>query len=164
MMQSEEVKHGEKRQEVILRFVNGRLRQGDSTYVGSGILTCMATIYSDMEMGVVERSDVTIGYDTDQQMWVAVHNDEGILEWSSWEAERKVTILLYILSREGEYLLFCSNKDFFCYSAIPKKDPRQDRDGRIANTHMLASYRVLDDLLRQTNQYYFKVLPTHLEG
>lgn len=164
MMQSEEVNHGEKRQEVILRFVNGRLRLGDSTYVGSGILTCMATVYSDVDMGIAERSDVMIGYDADQQVWMTIRNDNDIFEWGSWENERKLTVLLYILSREGEYLLFCSNKDFFCYSAIPKKDPRQDRDGRISNTHMLASYRVLDELLRQTNQYYLKVLPTQLEG
>ena len=149
---------------MLLHFVNGRLQLHGSTGIAAEILTCMATIYSDLDMGIAERSDVTIGYDADQQVWLALRNDVGSFEWSSWETEKQVAVLFYILAREGEYLLFCSNQDFFCYSAIPKKDPRQDRDGRIANTHILASYRVLDGLLRQTNQYYFKVLPTHLEG
>lgn len=149
---------------MILHFVDGRLRLGDSTYVGSGILKCFSTIYSDENIGRVERSDLTIGYNAEKQVWVTVQNDNGIFEWSNWETERKVTVLLYILSHKGEYLLFCSNKDFFCYSAIPQKDPRQDRDGRIANANTITNYRVIDELLRQTNRYCLKVLPTLSKG
>ena len=113
---------------------------------------------------MVEKSDVMIGYNAERQVWVTVQNDEGIFEWGSWENERKVTVLLYILSHEGEYLLFCSNKDFFCYSASPRKDPRQDRDGRLPNAHMTSTYHVLDELLRKTNKHVLKVLPIRYEG
>lgn len=163
-MHSEKVDYGEKEKKMILHFVNGRLQLGDSTSVASGILTCLSTIYSDEDMGLAERSDVTIGYNADQQVWVTVQNDEGIFEWGSWENERKVTVLFYILSRKGEYLLFCSNKDFFCYSASPRKDPRQDRDGRLPNTHMTSTYHVLDELLRETNKHVLKVFPIRYEG
>lgn len=149
---------------MLLHFVNGRLQLRGSTGIASEILTCFATIYSDEDMGMVEKSDITIGYRDDQQVWVTVLNDEGIFEWGSWETEKKVAVLYYLLVREGEYLLFCSSTDFFCYSAVPRIDPRKDRDGRIANTHMLASYRVLDELLRQTNEHVLKILPIRLEG
>ncbi len=162
-MQSEKVNRGEQR-EMVLHFVNGRLQLDESTSVSSKFLTCFATVYSDENMGMAESSNVTIGYNEDQQVWVTVQNDEGRFEWGSWETERKVAVLFYVLAYEGEYLLFCSNKNFFCYSAIPQKDPRQNRDGRIPNAHMNATYHVLDELLRQTNQHTLKVLPVWFEG
>lgn len=154
-------KEGKRREQVdmVLHFVDGRLQLDESTSVSSGILTCLATVYSDETIGDAQDSDITIGYNEKQQVWVVVENAEGRFEWGNWVTERKVAVLFYLLTYDGEYLLFCNNKNFFCYLTVPRKDPRQDRNGRIPNTHMTSTYYVLDELLEQTNQHYLKTVP-----
>ncbi len=148
-------------EKVVLHFINGRLQSGEKTMVNLGIQNCLATIYSDEIIGQIEGSDILLGYNENQQVWVSVKNyDDMEFEWGNWETERKVSILFYLLTYDGEYLMFCNNKDFFCYHAVPQKDPRQNLDRRVPNTHMIATYHVLNDLLGQTNVYSLKVLPT----
>lgn len=151
--------------DVILHFVNGRLQFDTRTCAPSGILVSFATIYSDEPIGEMECSDLTIGYNENQQVWVTIQNDsDEYFEWGNWESERKVAVLFYVLTYDSEYLLFCNNKDFFCYLTIPQKDPRRDRNGRIPNSHFQTTYHVLDKLLEQTNRNVLKMIPTWLEG
>ncbi len=148
-------------EEIVLHFINGRLQLGEKTIVCSNIQNCFVTIYSDEIIGQIVGSDVVLGYNEGQQVWVSVKNCDGMcFVWGNWETERKVSILFYLLTYDGEYLMFCNNKDFFCYHAVPQKDPRQNLDRRVPNTHMIATYHVLNDLLGQTNVYSLKVLPT----
>lgn len=151
--------------DMLLHFVNGNLRLDERTIVPSSVLHYKATIYSEEYIGEVEESDVTIGYNEDQQVWVTVESSDGSsFTWHNWETDRKVVILFYILTYDREYLLYCSNKNFFCYLTIPQKDPRQDRIGRIPNTHLNTTYQVLNELLNQTNPYLLKVIPRWFEG
>ncbi len=148
-------------EKIVLHFINGRLQSGEKTMVNSGIQNCLATIYSDEIIGQIEGSDILLGYNENQQVWVSVKNyDDMEFEWGNWETERKVSILFYLLTYDGEYLMFCSNEHFFCYRTVPQKDPRQNFDRRIPNTHMTETYLVLDELLKLTNENLLKVLPT----
>lgn len=47
---------------------------------------------------------------------------------------------------------------------IPKEDPRQEHTGRIPNTHLNTTYKVLDGLLKRTNKYVFKCVSKWFEG
>lgn len=155
----------EQTEDIVLHFVDGNLQLDERTNVASSVLSYKATLYSDEYIGKPEGSDAMIVYNENQEVWVAVKNsDEGSFTWSNWETERKVTVLFYVLTYDSEYLLYCSNKDFFCYLTIPKEDPRKDRIRRIPNTHFNTTYQVLDELLKQANKYSFKCIPKRFEG
>lgn len=154
----------EQTESIELHFVNGKLQLDERTSVPSNVLSYKATLYSDEIIGCVDNSDVVIGYNERQQVWVIVKNGDGSsFTWDNWETDRKVAILFYILTYDREYLLFCSNEDFFCYLMIPKTDPRKDFNRRIPNTHLNTTYKVLDELLNQTNQFAFKCIPRRFE-
>lgn len=151
--------------DMTIHFINGFMTADEKTAVPSSVLFYKATIYSDEAIGEITDSDIKIGYNENQQVWVTVRNSDGSsFAWDNWERDRKVTVLFYVLMYDGEYLLYCSNTDFFCYLTIPKEDPRENHTGRIPNTHLDTTYKVLDELLIQTNQYFLKCKPRRTEG
>lgn len=155
----------EQKDDVVMHFINGFMENDEKTSVSSPVLFYKATIYSDEYIGEIADSDIMIGYNENQQVWVTVKNSDGSsFAWDNWESDRKVTVLFYVLLYDREYLLYCSNTDFFCYLTIPKEDPRGNHIGRIPNTHLNATYKVLDELLTQTNQFFLKCKPRRIEG
>ena len=156
----------EQSENIILHFVNGNLQLNESTSAKLHIQCYMATVYADEYIGKIEGSDAVIGYNEEGHVWVTVENADGNrFDWSNWYTgytDRKVIILFYVLAENREYLLYCDPKDFFCYLTIPEKDPRQDHMANIPNTHLNTTYHVLDELLQQTKQYSFKVIPRRL--
>ena len=97
-------------------------------------------------------------------MMTVKNSDGSSFAWDNWERDRKVTILFYVLMHDREYLLYCSSADFFCYLTIPEEDPRSNHMERQPNTHLIITYKVLDELLAQTNQYFFKCKARRIEG
>lgn len=165
MIQSANRKNRAQTENVVLHFTNGNLQFDERTSVPSNILGCKATIYSDEYIGVLVGSDATIGYNETKEVWVEVNDSDGNkFEWGSWEDDRKVAVLFYVLTYDREYLLYCNEEDFFCYLMIPKEDPRQEHTGRLPNTHLNTTYKVLDGLLKDTNEYVFKCVSKWFEG
>lgn len=151
--------------DMVLHFINGFMIMDVRTAVSSPVLFYKATIYSDEHIGEITDSDIMIGYNENQQVWVTVRNSDGSsFEWDNRERDRKVTVLFYVLMYDREYLLYCSNIDFFCYLTIPKEDPRENHTGRIPNMHLDTTYKVLDELLIKTNRNYLKCRPGRVEG
>lgn len=151
--------------DMLLHFVNGNLRLDGRTNVSSHVQLYKAAVYADEYIGEIVGSDLLIGYNENQQIWVEIENDDGnCFSWGNWDTDRKVIVLFYVLTEDGEYLLYGSNKDFFCYFTIPQVDPRQDRVTRIPNMHLNTTYQVLCELLKQTRKHEFKVIPRWFEG
>lgn len=151
-------------EDIILHFVNGNLVADSDKRTIPYIRNCMVTIYADEDIGIVDGSDIYIGYNDAQEVWIDVRNFDGSsFEWNNQETGREVVVLFYLLTLDREYLLFSSNKNFFCYLAMPKRDPRQDYTGRIPNTHFLTNYRVLNELLQQSKKHLLKCNPRNFD-
>lgn len=157
-------RQGQQNKDIILHFVNGNLVADSDKRPIPYIRNCMATIYADEDIGIVDGSDIYIGYNDAQEVWIDVRNFDGSsFEWSNQETGREVVILFYLLTLDREYLLFSNNKKFFCYLAMPKRNPRQDHTGRIPNTHFLTNYWVLDELLQQSKKHLLKCNPRNFD-
>ena len=84
--------------DMVLHFINGFMIMDERTAVSSPVLFYKATIYSDEHIGEITDSDIMIGYNENQQVWVTVRNSDGSsFEWDNRERDRKVTVLFYVL-------------------------------------------------------------------